>query len=171
MTLLRGWKRDWRVGKGNFSPLEGGLPLSTRSFGPHYFITSLIRSFLSESFIRSIKSGEISYGKGQDLHKGYNLVAWPRVCRLMKDGGFGVLNLQDMNRALLAKWWGRLCKQVQSKTFGILIRKYGSINGVWFGRPHTRSRVSSMWKSISGVREPFLTGTRAILGDGRMINF
>lgn len=46
---------------------------------------------------------------GLDLGlKGIRLVAWSRICRPHKMGGWGILNIQDFNKALIGKWWWKI---------------------------------------------------------------
>lgn len=49
---------------------------------------------------------------GEVKREGMHLVAWNDICKLKKNGRFGISRIWEVNKALLSKWlWGLVMKR------------------------------------------------------------
>lgn len=79
-------------------------------------------------------------------------------------------DLRTMNDALLVKWRWKYAFSVE-KSSPKLAHKYGSQNGVRFGKPKVSHHVSGFFKEISRVKGVFPVGSIASVGNESHVDF
>ena len=91
-----------------------------------------------------------------------------KLCRSKLDGGMGFRDMGSFNKALLAKQLWRLISHPSSLVSRVLGAKYfphGSVLDATVG-----PRPNYKWRSIWGVKDVVVVGTRWIVGNGNQID-
>lgn len=76
------------------------------------------------------------------------LVSWMRICRLRKQGGWGILNLQNFNNALLGKWSWKITSSAHWCGEGIIRENYFKTCPEWNLFHKQYRRRSFFWNGI-----------------------
>ncbi|KAF3956171.1 hypothetical protein CMV_018682 [Castanea mollissima] len=96
-----------------------------------------------------------------------NPIAWDLLYWPLKEGGLGFRKFWEFNQALLAKlaWWllvGKDCLCIN------LLRVKYKVRTNWLNHKASGS-ISSVWKSLEGIKQPVAQGACILIGSGDSI--
>ena len=99
------------------------------------------------------------------------LVAWEKVCFLLKQGGLGIRKLMPLNQVLLGKWLWRYGHETTHLWWRVIAMKYGEGKGGWSTRVCRRTHGCGLWRNISEGWESFSKHFIFVVRDGSHILF
>ena len=99
------------------------------------------------------------------------LVAWEKVCFLLKQGGLGIRKLVPLNQVLLGKWLWRYGHETTHLWRRVIAMKYGEGKGGWSSRVCRRAHGCGLWRNISEGWESFSKHFIFVVRDGSHILF
>ncbi|TYI50176.1 hypothetical protein E1A91_D12G083400v1, partial [Gossypium mustelinum] len=105
---------------------------------------------------------------GKDKSRGWNRMAWDRVCFLKGMGGLGFRDLRRFNVALLGRQVWRLACCKDTLCFKVLRAKYFPESDVFC--PKRVDKPSFTWNSIARAACILHEGFGLNVGNGRKIN-
>lgn len=85
----------------------------------------------------------------------FPLVNWSQICKLINQGGLGVLSLKPMNKALLLKWLRRFENEKQALCQLVISAKYDLCNLGWRIGPADGPFGVGVWKGIMSASKWF----------------
>ena len=161
---LSRWKHLYLSKGGRFTLLK-----CTLSSLPTYFLSLFTIPKVVVAKMERIQRNFL-WGSSEGSFK-YPLVAWERVCLLVKLGGLGIRSVASFNQALLGKWLWRFGHEVTHLWRRVISTKYSEGHGGWYTKLFRRTHGCGLWRSIHEGWESFSKHLSFIVGEGTRICF